>query len=148
MADCLVSVDLKLENPDIRMPPEIASILYVACTRVTKLENLFLSAIHPSVWKRIGQCEMDKHRRAVDDKLQKASVKFASSHGIYQEMVDELAWTADCGKNAEEWYSLQRQTEPPKSKRLHGRSGQQFSETDFHVDLGDVQFLMFTKPVL
>jgi len=37
MKDCLVSVDLGLKNPDTRMPPEIFSILYIACIRVTKL---------------------------------------------------------------------------------------------------------------
>ena len=66
MSEYLVSVDLGLENPDMRMPPEIASILYVACTRVTNLENLFVSAIHPNVWKKIGQNDVDKYKRTVD----------------------------------------------------------------------------------
>jgi len=40
MANCLVSVDLSLQNPDARLAPEITSLLYVACTRVTNLQNL------------------------------------------------------------------------------------------------------------
>ena len=50
MSNCLVSVDLNLESPDRRLPPEISSLMYVACTRVTALENLFVSSIFPSVW--------------------------------------------------------------------------------------------------
>jgi len=55
MANCLVSVDLQLENPDAKMPSEISSLLYVACTRVTKLENLFVCPIHPYLWQKIGK---------------------------------------------------------------------------------------------
>jgi len=62
MADCLVSVDLGLENPDMKMPLEISSFLYVACTRVTKLSNLFVSQIHPCLRQKIGQTDTDKHR--------------------------------------------------------------------------------------
>jgi len=69
MANCLVSVDLGLENPHMKMPPEISSLLYATCTRVTKLENLFVSPIHPSMWQKIGQNDVDKHRRTVDEKL-------------------------------------------------------------------------------
>ena len=149
MANCLVSVDLGLENPDVRMPPEMSSLLYVACTRVTKLENLFVSPIHPCVWKKIGQSEVDKHRRAVDEKLRNASEEFASSHGMYEEMHEELVWTADSSKNADEWHFLQEQREPPlSSKQTERRVTQSTSNADFRVDIGDTQFSMFCKPVL
>ena len=148
MANCLVSVDLGLEDPDIKMPPEISSILYVACTRVTKLENLFASAIHPNVWRKIGQNDVDKYRRNVDVKLQKASQQFAGNHGMYQEMLDELSWTADYSRNAEEWRLLQRQSEPPKTNTLHERCALSTSLADFYIDLGDEQFHMFSSPVL
>ena len=59
MANCLVSVDLGLEDPDMRLPPELSSLLYVACTRVTKLENLFVGAIHSCVLRKIGQSDSD-----------------------------------------------------------------------------------------
>jgi len=52
MAKCLVSVDLSLDNPDTRPAPEISLLLYVACTRVTRLENLFVSVTHPGVWQK------------------------------------------------------------------------------------------------
>ena len=91
MANCLVSVDLGLENPDMKMPAEISSLLYVACTRVTKLANLFVSPIHPSLWQKIGQSDVDKYRRSVDNKLQKAAVDFAKKHSVHREMLDELA---------------------------------------------------------
>jgi len=149
MAECLVSVDLGLENHDMRMPPEIASILYVACTRVTKLENLFVSAIHPNVWKKIGQNEADKYICNVDERLQEASTAFAFVHGKYEEMVEELQWTADYKQNAEEWQSLQRQEQPPKSVRIHGRcTPPSTSYNDFHVVLGDIQFPIYSTPVL
>jgi len=148
MANCLVSVDLGLEHPDMRLPPEIGCILYVACTRVTKLENLFVSAIHPTVWQKIGQGDLDKHRRIVDRKLQDAAREFAASHGKYSEMCDELAWTVDCSQNAEEWRLLKKQEEPPISKSMTELSNAHLAlDTDFHVDLGDVQFQMFSKPV-
>ena len=34
LSDCVVSVDMNLENPDTRLPNEIASLTYVALTRV------------------------------------------------------------------------------------------------------------------
>jgi len=149
MANCLVSVDLGLEHPDTKVPPELSALFYVACTRVTKLENLFVSPIHPLVLKKLGQSDDDKHRRAVDDKLQKASKDFACKHGKYSEMVDELAWKPDYSKNAEEWSLLQEHTDAPMSSRRLER----FAETitppgDFRVDLCDLQFSMFTTPVM
>jgi len=81
MADCLVSDDLGLENPDTKMPPEISSLLYVACTRVMKLANLLVSEIHPCLWQKTGQSDADKHRRTVDEKLRKATrVCFQTRH--------------------------------------------------------------------
>ena len=77
-----MSVDLGLENPDTKMPPEISSLLYVACTRVTGLKNLSVSPIHSCVWKKIGQSDVDKHRRSVDEKLQKAALAFATDHNV------------------------------------------------------------------
>ena len=36
----LVSVDLGLESPNNHIPPDIASVVYVACARSNKLQNL------------------------------------------------------------------------------------------------------------
>ena len=149
MASCLVSVDFGLENPDMRLPPEIGSLLYVACTRVTRLENLFLSAIHPSLWQKIGQSDADKHRRMVDEKLRKGAEKFAVEHGKYKETLEEFSCTSDCSKNAEEWKLLKQNTDAPQPNTLiGGRNSLSTSHTDFCVDLGDMQFGMFSKPVL
>ena len=145
MADCLVSVDLGLENPDARLAREMSSLLYVACTRVTRLENLFVSAIHPCLWQKIGQSDMDKQRRVVDQNLRKAAGKFASDRGKYKETVQELSWTADHSNHDAEWQSLQEQTEPPKKRRRSLL--QTTTDADFDVCVGDTEFRMFSKPV-
>ena len=68
---------------------------------------------------------------------------------MYKEMRDELAWTTDCSENAEEWHLLQEQREPPNSKGLVKQFTQQSTyATDFYVDIGNVQFTMFSTPVL
>jgi len=146
LANCLVSVDLGLENPDTKMPPEISSLLYVACTRVTKLENLFVSPIHPSVWRKIGQNDADKHRRTVDEKLRKSSTEFGAAHGKHDEIIDELACTPDSSKNGEEWRFLQQQKEPPVCN--HYVSQHSTSDADFLVNIGNLEFAMFCRPLL
>jgi len=73
----------------MRLPPELASLLYVACTRVTKLENLFVSAIHPCVLCKIGQSDCDKHKRVVNEKLKSAAIEFARSHRLGKRMEEE-----------------------------------------------------------
>ena len=124
----------------------MSSLLYVACTRVTRLENLFVSAIHPCVWKKIGQTDMDRQKREVDDKLCEAAKEFAWKHGKYKETLQELEWTTDGSNNDAEWRLLQEQTHPPKKR---GKTLQQStSDTDFDVCLGDTSFRMFSKPVL
>jgi len=101
MANCLVSVDLGLDNPDMEVPPELASLLYVACTRVTKLENLFVSAIHPCVLCKMGQSAGDKHKRVVSEKLKAAAIEFARRHGNEKQMEEEVNWQADYSANTE-----------------------------------------------
>jgi len=53
---------------------------------VTKLENLFVSAIHPCVLCKIGQSDCDKHKRAVNEKLKSAAIEFARSHRLGKQM--------------------------------------------------------------
>ena len=116
---------------------------------MSKLENLFVSAIHPSVLKKLGQSDADEHRRTVDDKLQKSAKELASKHGMYQEMLDELAWKSDYSKNGEEWNLLQQQKDTPNSRRRLERFAQQVkSPADFQVDLGDIEFSKYTTPVV
>jgi len=51
----LVSMDLDLESPDKRQPPEIGSLTYVACSRAETLQNLFVSSIFRTLWPNIGK---------------------------------------------------------------------------------------------
>jgi len=45
LANSLLSVKLGQDSLNRKLPQEIGSIVYVACTRVTKLEHLFVSPI-------------------------------------------------------------------------------------------------------
>ena len=149
MSNCLVSVDLNLESPDRRLPPEISSLMYVACTRVTALENLFVNSIFPSVWDKLGKTQLDNHRRNVEQNLRQAAEMFAASHGKLNEVQQELSCTADYGNTEDEWHKLQQNCQPPLSKReSHGPCIDHASCTDFHVSIGDVTFDMLRTPVL
>jgi len=59
----LVVVDLGLESPNSRIPPDIGSVIYVACTRTSELKNLFVRPIFPSTWEKLGKSELDITRR-------------------------------------------------------------------------------------
>jgi len=141
-----VSVDLGLENPDARLALEITLLLYVACTRVTNLQNFFVSPIHPSFWQRIGRSDTDKHRQRVDVKLQTAAKEFAPSGGKYHEMLDELAWVPDDTNNDAEWDVLRQQTEPPQKRNQSVRIRLPQTE-DFDIKIDKTEFRMVCKPV-
>jgi len=79
LANCTVSGDLGLSNPDSHLPQNISSILYVACTRVTQLSNLVVSPIHPTVSKKIGNSEADVARRKAEEKLREEALGFAQA---------------------------------------------------------------------
>jgi len=147
MSGSLVSVDLGLEIPDKRQPPEIGSLLYVACSRVESLQNLFVSSIYPEVWANIGKNELYKHRRNVEDKLRQAAEEFAAKCGKLEEVKDELSRKADYRNNETEWQTLHQHAEPPQSSR-HASYLHQMSASDFQVSVDDVQFQMVTAPVL
>jgi hypothetical protein len=38
--DCMLSVNLGFESPQNKISPDAASIVYVACTRITRLKDL------------------------------------------------------------------------------------------------------------
>lgn len=92
LGSCTVSVDLGLDNPDSPLPPDISSILYVACTRVPRLRDLFVRPIFPGFWSKIGHSAADIDRQAVEATLKKATQKFASRHGMSRQMKAELKW--------------------------------------------------------
>ena len=63
LGNCTVSVELGLDNPDRHLPADIGSIVYVACTRARRLQDLYVGNIFPSVWKKIGsQADCDRMR--------------------------------------------------------------------------------------
>ena len=99
LGDRLVSLELGLDNPDRKLPQEIGSIVYVTCTRVTKLQHLFVSPILPAVWDKIGKSNMDVRRRTMGQQLQSAAESFAVSHGKHDEMKTELSWIPDYSGN-------------------------------------------------
>jgi hypothetical protein len=88
----LVSVDLSVGSPSAHVPSDMTSILYVACSRVNELKNLFVSPIHPAIWKQLGNAETDKLRRQHEEQLKKYSAQFArrSSEQISTNQVDFL----------------------------------------------------------
>ena len=67
--DQLVSVDLGLGSPDDRVPDDISSLLYVACSRVTNFEFLFVAPIFMSTWDSIGKSKFDINRRQIEDEI-------------------------------------------------------------------------------
>jgi len=123
--DSLVSVDLALGSPSARVPSDMTSILYVACSRVTELQNLFVSPIHPAVWRQLGNSDSDKLRRTHEEQLKKSSAQFAkrSSEQISGNQVDFLRqyqWehadetTPDMSHTlAREWEELRTRNTPP-----------------------------------
>ena len=115
LSNCTVAVDLGLDIPDRQLPQEITSILYVACTRLPRLQDLFLAPIFRDTWENIGNTPADTERRAVDEKLTKASLDFASKNGMYREMKAELNWEPDYGHCDEEWSQLQTALPPVSS---------------------------------
>jgi len=117
MSGSLVSVNLGLESLDKIQPPEIGSLLYVACIRVQSLQNLFVSSIYPDVWATIEKNELDKHRRNVEVKLRKATEEITMKYGTLEDVKAELSWTADYKNNEMEWQMLQQQSQLPQSRR-------------------------------
>jgi hypothetical protein len=121
-----VSVDLSLGSPSAHVASDMTSILYVACSRVNELKNLFVSAIHPAIWKQLGNSESDNLRRLHEEELKKSSAQFArrSSQQISANQLDflkEYEWehadeTTPGMSDAleQEWDDLRTLTSPPK----------------------------------
>ena len=116
LGDCVVSVDMNLENPDTKLPNEIASLMYVALTRVRRLRDLLVSPIFPEIWLKIGKSEMDERRRKADARLLKAAEEFAMNRGMLQEFQDELRFKPLYGNLDEEWEEIQSMAESPGRK--------------------------------
>ena len=116
LGDCTVSVDLGLDNYDNNMPGDIASIIYVACTRVRRLQDLFVSPILHTFWEKIGS-SVTLERSTVEMALQEAAKQFAANRGMYKEMKEELDRKTIYDDVEDEWQQLQGQTTEPVSSR-------------------------------
>ena len=145
LANCTVSVDLRLDNPDRQLPQDISSILYVACTRVPHLRDLFVSPMFPSVWQSIGKAAGDVERRAVDEKLRKAALEFATKKGRYREMKCELDWKPDYSNCDRERKELEESIVEPVSRDAVTIV---VNDGDFLAESSNGRFSMCVKPVL
>jgi hypothetical protein len=101
-----LSVNLGFESPQNKIPPDAASIAYVACTRMTKLKDLFVSPIFLTVWQQMGRSERDNARRKHKETLKTAAQKFASETGMYDECKAEIEHQEDYSTVDEEWQHI------------------------------------------
>lgn len=116
LRDCTVAVDLGLENPDAQLPTDMASMLYVAITRVRRLCDLFVSPIFPTVWRKMAE-NVDIDRRTEEEALRAASIELARKYGKVRVMKAELDWKPDYGDVEAEWQQLRDQDAQPMSSR-------------------------------
>jgi hypothetical protein len=144
MRDCIVLVDLHLNNPNSTPPQDVASLLYVACTRVHQLKDLIVAPIFPSVWEKTGRSEGDKERRNVEERL-KAALEFAALHSKYVEVKEELSWTPDYKGNGQEWNDMQRQSSAPTERRGL-RSYQHVARDGIRTTNGESSVSLCLKP--
>jgi len=92
---------------------------------VNELKNLFVSPIHPAIWKQLGNSEADNLRRLHEEDLKKSSAQFAkrSSKQICANQVDfskEYEWehtddtTSGMSQALErEWDEIRNRITPP-----------------------------------
>ena len=113
LADCLVSVDLGLGSYAGRLPPDIGSLLYVACTRVKELKNLFVAPMSLKVWKEFGHNADDEHRRKIEAQLLNHAKNFAKQQQMHKVFQQEISWQPDYSSCENEWQSLLLQQVPP-----------------------------------
>jgi len=113
--DVLVSVDLGLSSPSGHAPLDVSSLIYVACTRVNDLKNLFVAPIFPTIWDAIGNAALDVTRRESEDSLRKDAEKFAIRIGAYQDFGNEHSFRPDYSQNPQEWLELRNNVIPPES---------------------------------
>jgi len=121
----LLMVNLGLESPNSHIPPDIGSVIYVACTRTNELKNLFVRPIFPSIWEKIGKSEQDIARRECEGQLRKDAEEFAAMHGWQTEFEEEQSFLPDYSGNETEWNDTVNAVAPP-------------AYTDDSVDMADV----------
>jgi len=138
-------VDVGLSNPDCQVPQDMSSILYVACTSVPQLSDLFVSPIYPTLWENIGNTPVDIDRRVVDENLKKAALEFASQKGMYAEVVAEIDWKADYSNCRNEKKALEDGGMAPVAREMVTVV---VNDDDWQANSSIGQFTMCLKPVL
>ena len=146
-SNCTLSVDLGLDVPDRPLQPEMCSILYVACTRVHRLQDLYVSPIYPGTWKQIMDAAGSFEMKKIEDKLRVASRHLAVRCGMSSAMKDELDWKPAVGDNDQELQLLK--TMPAAQRNVPAPPV--FTADDFKVHYqlngSNQQFQMCLKPV-
>ena len=104
LRNCSVAVDLGLANPDRQLPADISSILYVAVTRATQLQDLLVDYIAPSLWERIGHSD---DTQDVEASLVTSARDFAANKGMLREVILELDFKPDYGSCVQERRQLE-----------------------------------------
>jgi hypothetical protein len=104
--NCTLSVNLGFESPQNKVASDATSITSVACTRITKLKDLFVSPIFPSVWLDMGKSDRDVSRQKHEQVLRSAAKEFASLTGKYEECVAEMEFKHDFSTAEEEWNEI------------------------------------------
>jgi len=147
LANCTLSVDLDLQNPDKRMPDDLSAILYVALTRATELKNLYVSTIVPSIWEKIGQGTDDDDRRVRENKLKELSREFAAKHSFINELDLELNQKPNSMKAEDEWTALKNDVRPPESHINGLQNFQTVDDRDLTLQIDGAEFQFAFKPV-
>jgi hypothetical protein len=95
-------VNLGLQSPDDKVSVDVSFIIYVACTPVTELKNLFVAPNFPSTWEEIGKSDTDTLRRDADSRLLKDAEAFWIRLRSYSQFLEEQAFLPDYSNNAKE----------------------------------------------
>ena len=119
LSNCTLSVDLGLDVPDRKVMPEMSSILYVALTRVHRLQDLYVSPIYFKNWEKIMEQSGCSEMEEVEKKLRDASKHLALRCRKSKIMREELAWKPAVSDSDQELRELetmpapQRNVQPP-----------------------------------
>ena len=142
--DCLIGVDIGIDRPDAKLVDDMGSILYVALTRATKLENLLVANISPNIWQKLGKSGADESRRKVEQSMKKGALKLAEELGIYREAKEESEWKSESSNTEKEWKEIVAKRSLSANKRNHT----EYALQEFRAIVSNFSFNVCVKPVL
>ena len=93
MRDCLISVDLGLDNPTSKLTNDITSVLYAAMMHTIYLKDLFVAPIHTEVCAKLGHDAESLHHQAINKELCECAKTFAAFNGLLDLVETELTPT-------------------------------------------------------